>query len=181
MKYIILTLILILNLSWAEGKKLISKTGHIMFYSHTPVEDIEAHNRQAVGILDTEEGTLEFMLLIRSFEFEKKLMQEHFNENYMESDKFPKSTFKGAIINPDQIDFNTPGTYKADVSGDLSIHGVERKVTVSGKFMVQNDGINTEAKFIVKPADFGIAIPDVVKNKIAKEIEVTVKVNFTDQ
>ncbi len=160
------------------AQNLISKNGHIWFYSYTPVEDIEAHNRQAVSILDPKAGTLQFTMLIKSFEFQKKLMQEHFNENYMESDTYPKASFNGNIENISGINFANDGDYPAQVSGDLTIHGVTRKVNTAGTLSVTSGVVTAQAKFIILPEDYNIVIPDLVKDRIAKEIEVNVDVTY---
>ncbi|MBN1950709.1 MAG: YceI family protein [Bacteroidales bacterium] len=179
MKTIIFAAILILSTSFASAKQYITKTGQVKFYSHTPIEDIEAINRQAVGILDTESGSMQFKLLIRSFEFEKALMQEHFNENFMESDQYPKSSFEGSIMNPEEIDFEVPGTYVADVSGNLTIHGVTKAIRVKGSITVTKDELITKSTFKVNPTDYNISIPEVTRKKIANEIEVTVDATYT--
>lgn len=179
MKHLILIAVLFLSTTITDAQKHITKTGHVKFYSHTPIEDIEAINRQAVGILDTETGSMEFKLLIRSFEFEKALMQEHFNENYMESDEFPKSSFEGIIQNLQDIDFNTPGTYSVTVAGKLTIHGVTKDIKVNGDIEVTQNEIKTTSIFKVKPSDYNISIPDVTRKKIAQELEVTVNADYT--
>jgi len=161
-----------------SAQKYITKTGHIWFYSHTPMEEIEAHNRQVVSSLDASTGDLAFLLLIKSFEFKRALMQEHFNENYMESDKLPKSSFKGKITNLKQIDFKKDGTYAAEVTGDLTIHGVTKTVTYKGTITVKGTAIKAEAKFTIVPQDYGIKIPSLVENKIAKEMQVTVDMSY---
>jgi hypothetical protein len=160
------------------SQKYIDKTGHIWFYSHTPVEDIEAHNRQTTSILDTKTGELIFQVLIKSFEFQRSLMEEHFNENYMESDKFPKASFKGQIINIASIDLTKNGTYSVDVEGDLTIHGVTKKISTKGTLEVKDGKIAGKSKFEVIPQDFGIQIPDLVKDKFAKQMDVTVEMNY---
>jgi len=174
MKTKLFLLALITTFQLAPAQKLVSKNGHIWFYSHTPMEDIEAHNRQAVSILDPGTGDLVFNLLVKSFEFKVALMQEHFNENYMESDKYPKSAFKGKIANNSAIDYKKDGVYPAEVSGDLTIHNVTQPVTTKGTIEVRGAAVTAKAKFILKPSDYDIAIPAVVENKIAKEVEVTV-------
>ncbi|MBN2350133.1 MAG: YceI family protein [Bacteroidales bacterium] len=161
-----------------SAQKLISKNGHIRFYSHTPVEDIEANNFQVVSILDPETGSVQFTLLIKSFEFQKKLMQEHFNENYMESDEYPKASFTGQINNLSEINFEKDGNYSAKVSGDLTIHGVTKKINTPGTIIVSKDKVTATAVLIVLPEDYNITIPDVVKEKIAKEVEVTIDVSY---
>jgi hypothetical protein len=162
-----------------NAQKFIAKTGHIWFFSHTPMEEIEAHNHQAVSILDPATGDIQFSMLNKAFEFKVALMQEHFNINYMESDTYPKSTFKGKITNLNKIDFKKDGTYEAIASGDLSMHGVTQPVTITGTIIIK-DGLPTvQAKFKVVPGDYKIIIPDLVKEKIAKEMEVTVDVAYT--
>jgi len=180
MKKIFVILALLASINVAAAPKLVSKTGHVWFYSHTPVEDIEAHNRQSVSILNTETGEIQISILIKSFEFKVALMQEHFNENYMESSKFPKSSFKGNIVHLDKVDFTKDGTYTSDVAGDLTIHGVVKKVTTSGTFEVKDGKVTAKAKFIVSPKDYEIVIPSLVESKIAKEIEITVELPYTE-
>ena len=121
-----LTLISIIALfvtASAIGQNYVTKTGHIKFYSETPIETIEAHNHAVNSALNPESGEFVFKVLIKSFEFEKALMQEHFNENYVESDKFPNATFKGKVLNMENIDLNVDGEQAVDVAGELTIHG----------------------------------------------------------
>jgi hypothetical protein len=158
--------------------KYITKSGHINFFSSAPIEDIAADNNAVGSILDPATGELVFSLRMTGFEFDKKLMQQHFNENYVESDKFPKSTYKGFITNNDKLDYSKPGTYTVDVKGDLTIHGVTKTIQTSGTIEVIGDGLKASAKFIVKPAEFDIKIPGIMRNKIAEEIEVTVNMNY---
>ena len=179
MKKILFVLLALCSFQLISAQKLIAKTGYIWFYSHTAVEDIEAHNRQVVSILDPSTASLQFNLLIKAFEFEKKLMQEHFNENYMESDVYPKASFTGKITNADKIDFKKDGTYPAEVSGDLTIHGVTKQVTTQGTIVVSSGSITAKAKFIVSPKDYNIVIPDIVQENIAKSVDVNVDVTYT--
>ncbi len=162
----------------ALGQRFITKNGHIKFYSETPVETIEAHNQQVNSALDSQTGDFVFKVLMKSFEFEKALMQEHFNENYIESDKFPNATFKGKVMNLNEIDLTKNGEYTAIVDGELTIHGVTNKVKEKGIFVVEGDKVSGNAVFIVKPSDYDIRIPKTVINNIAEEIEVTVDVEL---
>lgn len=173
LKIVIIALISTLVTVSAQDKYL-TKTGYIWFYSHTPMEDIKAHNKQVVSVLNLKTGEIAFTLLMKSFEFKKALMQEHFNENYVESDQFPKAKFKGTIQNIESIDLATNKNVDVKVSGELTIHGVTQKIETTGTLSKTNDGIKGTAKFIVKPADYDIEIPKVVQNNIAKEIEVNV-------
>jgi hypothetical protein len=176
----VLFLILSIGLFQIAGaQKYISKTGHIWIYSHTPMEEIEGHNHQVVSILDPATGDLQYSLLVKSFEFKVALMQEHFNENYMESDKIPKSSFKGKITNLNKIDLKKDGIYAAEVSGDLTIHGVTKPVTTAGTIEVKDQTITAKAKFNVSPKDYDIVIPSLVEDKIAKTIDVNVDVLYT--
>ena len=179
MKNKILLIAIIAGISHSVmAQKLISKNGHINFFSHTAIEDIDADNNQAVSIFDPVSGNLQFSLLIKSFEFQKKLMQEHFNENYMESDIYPKATFNGKIEDISAVNFNTDGEYPVQVSGDMTIHGVTKKINTPGTITVKSGGVTATSKFIVLPEDYNIAIPDLVKDRIAKEIEVSVDVTY---
>jgi hypothetical protein len=179
MKKVIFLLVMFFFSVSVYSQKLISKNSHIWFYSHTPMEDIEAHNRQAVSVLDPASGDLAFNLLIKSFEFKIALMQEHFNENYMESDKFPKSSFKGKILNNSGVDYNKDGTYPVDVSGELTIHNVTKTVAAKGLIEVKKGMVTASAAFNLTASDYGISIPNLVENKIAKDIKVTVEAAYT--
>lgn len=178
MKSLILLSILLIFSIACSAQKYIAKNGHIWFYSHTPVEDIEAHNNQVVSILNAADGTVQFSLLVKSFQFKKALMQEHFNENYMESDKIPKAGFTGMITNQADIHYNKDGSYPAQVTGDLTIHGVTRSISTIGTLTISGKTIHAKAKFILKPKDFDITIPAVVEQNIAKEIEVNVDITY---
>ncbi len=175
---VLIGFILVMHAGFAQ--RYITKNGHIKFYSETPIETIEAHNRQVSSALDASTGDFVFKVLMRSFEFEKALMQEHFNENYVESDKFPNATFKGKVKNIADIDFTSAGAYMAEVEGVLSIHGVDREVSEQGKFTIEGSVVKGDCKFIVKPADYDIKIPNTVINNIAEEIEVTVAVSLEE-
>lgn len=158
--------------------KYITKSGHINFFSSAPIEDIAADNNAVGSIIDPATGELVFSLRMTNFQFDKKLMQQHFNENYVESDKFPKSTFKGFIINNDKLDYTKPGTFSVIVEGDLTIHGITKKIRTPGTIEVTGEGLKASSKFIIQPADFDIKIPAIMRNKIAEEIEVTVKMEY---
>lgn len=178
MKKIVLTVSLLIAVSALFAQKYITKNGHIKFYSETPMETIEAHNRQVNSALDISTGDFVFKVLIKSFEFEKALMQEHFNENYMESDKMPDATFTGKITNLSAINFTKDGSYEATIEGDLKIHGVTQKVTHQGTLEVTAGKITGKSVFSVKLADYEIKVPKTVVNNIAEEIQITVDVNL---
>jgi hypothetical protein len=173
-------LVFFLNIILASNaQKYMTKNGFIGFYSKTPMEEIKADNNQVVSALDVSSGDMVFQALIKSFHFERALMEEHFNENYMESDKIPKSIFKGKITNLSSVNFTKPGTYDITVDGDLTIHDVTNKVSIKGTLEVVSGGINASSKFNIVPEDYKITIPGVVRDKIDKNLEVTVKMKYT--
>lgn len=178
MKTTFFTLMMLAITCSAMAQKLVARNGHIRFYSHTPVEDIEANNRQVVSILDPATGELVFNLLIKSFEFKVALMQEHFNENYMESTKYPKASFKGTIANPSGVNLQKDGTYPVEVSGSLTIREISKPVKATGTIEVKNGKVSARSTFLISPSDYNISIPQLVENKIARQIEVTVDVTY---
>jgi polyisoprenoid-binding protein YceI len=168
--------IAVMSISAASAQRYMTKTGKIRFYSDTPMEKIEAVNRQVNSALDVSSGSFVFRAMIKSFEFEKALMQEHFNENYMESDKFPLSSFTGKVSNLSEINFSKDGTYNAVVEGDLTIHGVTKKIKEKGTFEVKAGKVTGKSVFNVLLKDYNVAVPKAVTNNIAESIEVTVDV-----
>ena len=174
-----LTFLLVLSIS-SYGQRYITKTGHIWFHSEAPLETIEAHNKQVNAALDIQTGDFLFKILMKSFIFEKALMQEHFNENYVESDVFPNAMFKGKITNNGDIDYAKEGTYDAKVEGELTIHGITQKVKSDGTFSVTGNKLEGKAKFNVAIADYDISIPGAVAGKIAEIVEVNVDIKLEE-
>src|SRR4030095_6719874 len=129
MKPIVFSLLMLSCIGANAQDRLLTRNGSISFYSKTPLEDIQATTQTAVSVLDKKTGKIEFSVLIKSFTFEKALMQEHFNENYLESDKFPKSTFRGQIDDLSKINFEKDGKYLVSVSGELTLHGEAQTLT----------------------------------------------------
>ncbi|MDB5250627.1 MAG: polyisoprenoid-binding protein [Segetibacter sp.] len=151
-----------------------TKSGNISFYSKAPLEDIEATHRSAVCVLDTKTGSLQFTMLIKGFEFENEEMQEHFNEDYLESNKYPKAEFKGQIVNNATVNYGRPGTYPVRVTGQLTIHGVTKEVQSAGTIKVEGSGLVATSSFTIPVADYNIKIPSLVKDKVAKTVKITV-------
>lgn len=178
-KWIIIVSVLMIMLE-VSAQRYITKNGHIKFYSETPMETIEADNHQVNSALDISTGDFVFKVLMKSFEFEKALMQEHFNENYMESDKFPNTTLKGKVLNVKDFDFTSDNTFEVVVEGDLTMHGVTNKVSEKGTFTLKGSQITGTSTFVIKPEDYGIKIPKTVVDNIAEEIEVTVDVKLEE-
>lgn len=161
-----------------QAQKQMTRNGHIWFFSSTPVEDIEAHNYQTTSIINTETGEMAFIVLMRGFQFEKALMQEHFNEKYVESDKFPKATFQGTITNPDDVNFGEDGTYEVTVAGSLTIHGVAQEVEATGTLTIADGKITAKSTFPITVAAHEIEIPGMVRNKIAEVIDAHVDITY---
>ncbi|MEP7144590.1 MAG: YceI family protein [Ferruginibacter sp.] len=177
-KLVIISLIITLLACPVTAQKYYTKNGNISFFSTTNLENISADNNQVVSVLNAQNGELQFSVLIKGFHFKKALMEEHFNENYLESDKFPKATFKGNITDIAKINFTADGSYNTTVTGDLTIHGVTQKVSSNGVITVKAGKINATAKFKAKPSDYNISIPKLVKDNIAETIEVTVNCDY---
>ena len=171
-------LVLMISVTLSAQERLLTRNGSISFYSKAPLENIEAHTQTVASVLDKKTGQVEFMVLIKSFAFEKALMQEHFNENYLESDKFPKSTFKGRIDDLSKIDFNKEGKYAATVTGQLTIHGETKTITMPVTFSVQKEGVGAAAELSIALADFKISIPALVKDKISKTVKIAVNLKY---
>ncbi len=175
---ILVTSVVLLSTISLAAQQYITKNGRISFYSDGPLEKIEAHNSQVNSALNTETGAIVFKVLMKSFIFEKALMQEHFNENYVESDKYPNSTLKGKVTNVNEIDFEKEGAHEATIEGDLTIHGITKKVKEKGTFTVSKNSIHGKSTFLVKLDDYDISIPGAVNGKIAEEIEITVDIKL---
>ena len=168
----------LLSYSLCFGKELfITREGSIDFFSTTPIEDIKAVNNQVSCVLNKTTGDFAFQVPIKGFAFKNALMQEHFNENYLESDLYPKSVFKGKIIDWNKIDLSSDPV-NVTIEGKLTIHGVKKKIKESGRIWYSEDKINGECKFDISVADYNIKIPRIVRENIAKIIEVSVGVSL---
>ena len=178
MKRIYLLFILLTFALAVNAQKYMTKNGYIGFFSHTPMEDIKGDNNLVAGVLDISTGEMVFQAIIKSFHFDRALLEEHFNENYLESDKFPKSSFKGKITNLSSVNFSKSGIYDVNVEGDLTIHGVSNKINTKGTIEVVTGGINATSKFNISPENYKINIPGVVREKINNNLEVTVSMKY---
>ena len=156
------------------GQRFISNETEITFFSEAPLENIKAVNKKATSIFDLGSGEIAFSVPIREFAFRKSLMKKHFNENYMDSDKFPKSTFKGMVTGYQVTD----GDYQATASGEMTIHGVTRKIQVNGKLIKNGEEVVLEAVFPVSLEDYDIKIPKILFSNIAENVEVTVQFTY---
>lgn len=162
----------------ASAQTWFTRNGRVTFFSKAPIENIEANNNEVTSFLDTQKGEIVFAALIKSFKFKKAQMEEHFNENYMESNTFPKANFKGTITDLSKVNFSNDGTYSVTVKGDLTIHGVTKNIEVPGTISVSQGNINANSKFSVKVKDYNIKIPSTVINNIAETIDITIDCKY---
>jgi hypothetical protein len=180
MKKIISAIILaILVQTCGYSQLYMTRNGFIGFYSRTPFEDIKAENHQVYAVIDVGKKNLAFTLLIKGFLFPKELMQVHFNENYIESDKYPKASFNGAYTG--DVLLTKDDVYEINVSGDLTLHGVTKKIECQATLEVRQGKLSGKARFSLKPEGFNIKIPSIVSDKIEQEIKVMVQVDFNTQ
>lgn len=150
-----------------------SNNGSVNFRSEAPFELINASSKELKGAIDASKNNFAFRIRIRSFEgFNKPLQKEHFNENYLESEKYPEATFNGKII--ETVDYNTKGKYTIRAKGILSIHGVEQERIIKSDIEITGNSIRISSNFTVLLSDHNIPIPRVVKEKLANEIKVTI-------
>jgi len=159
----------------ANAQKFTSDKSYVKFFSDAAIEDITAENTKSSSIFNETTGDVVFSIPIKEFEFAKSLMKEHFNEKYMETEQFPKSTFQGKISGYQPA---LSGEQKATAIGKLTIHGVTLDVQLPGTIINANGTLTMKAKFMVKLADYKIKIPQLLWKNIAEEVEVTVEFNY---
>jgi len=175
-KTILLLAVLAFITNAFSQEKFFTKAGKLSFDATVPKspENIDAVNKTALCVLDTKTGDVQFSCLMKGFEFERALMMEHFNENYVESDKFPKTIFKGVILNNGSINYSKDGTYPAKVKGQMTMHGETKEVETEGKIISKSGNIQVIANFNLVFADYKILIPQIVSDKVAKTAKITV-------
>jgi hypothetical protein len=174
MKTLHLLLIICLLSNGVLGQRYVSEQNHVSFYSEAPLEDIEAHSYNSKSIIDLETGKIAFSVPIRTFEFEKSLMQQHFNEKFMESAKYPRAKFTGNVegFNKEQ------GKQQVTAKGEIEIHGVTKEITVPGEMEIKGEQIIVTAEFPLTVADFDIEIPRVVARNISEVVDVTLNFKY---
>jgi polyisoprenoid-binding protein YceI len=178
MKKIFFVLLVAVSLTQlAHAQIYMTRTGYIGFFSKTPMEDIKAENSQVYAVIDVAKKNLAFAALLKGFLFRKQLMQEHFNENYVESDKYPKATFTGTFTSKDDV--TQAGVHTVDVSGTISLHGVEKPVTTTATLEMKDGKLIGKTHLLMVPGDYNIQIPSLVREKIEKEIKVDILIECT--
>jgi hypothetical protein len=160
------------------AQRFVAENGFITFFSQAPVENIQADNRNVTSLFSADNGTIAFSVPIKEFQFEKKLMQEHFNDKYMESDRFPRSTFAGKVTG---YSLTATGLQSVRARGKLTIHGIVKEVDIPGTLEVKNNNIIIKTKFKVLNKDYGIVIPQILWKNVSEEIEITIDMTYRKQ
>ena len=178
MKKIFLSVTLFTSLALLAQDKMITKTGKITFEASVPAfEEVKAKNDGVTCVLNSKTGEIASLALMKGFRFKLALMEEHFNENYMESSQYPKATFKGKVLNFSASKLSsTKSTY--DLEGDLTIHGVTKKIKTKINLSLNSGNITATSNFTVKAEDYKIEIPGLVKDKFAENIKITINFNL---
>ncbi|MBK5278018.1 MAG: YceI family protein [Bacteroidia bacterium] len=174
MKNIGFILLLIGQSLFSYAQKFVTESSSVSFFSDGAIEDISAQNSKAVSIFNSTTGDIVYSIPIKDFEFEKSLMKEHFNEKYLETEKFPKATFQGKISG---FTIASAGEQIAKAAGKLTIHGVTKEIEVPGTVEIAKGKLVMKSKFMVKLEDYSIAIPQLLWQNLAEEVEV--KIEFT--
>jgi len=177
MRYICIILLCWLNINQVGQDLYVCKNARITLFSSALIEDIKAVSSAGVSVYNPDTGELDFSVAISTFQFDKAFMQQHFNSDYMESDKYPNAIFKGQI--QEHIDITMEGTYAVSAAGELTVHGVTQKRTVRGSLTVKNGIITMSSEFMVKCADNHIDIPQILFYHIAESIKITVSATYS--
>lgn len=171
--------IIFLLVSFLANAQLYQSTrSKISFLSDAPLEDIYAESKKSKSVLDISEKKIVLLIKPNTFLFKNPMMQEHFNENYMESDKYPKATLSGLIVG--NFDIAKEGVYQVTVKGMLKIHGVEKERAIKGEIIVKEGEVSINAKFAIQVSDHGIKIPSMKIKNVAEVVEVSVSVDYKE-
>ncbi len=158
--------------------KWYTKTGKVSFFSEAALEDIEAKNKTATAVLESTTGAVQIEVLMKGFEFEKALMQDHFNKSYVESDKYPKASFKGTIVNNAAVSYGKDGSYAAKVKGKFTLHGVTKDIEVPITIKKAAGKLEASSTFNLLLSDYNITIPAGAKSKVANTIKITIETSL---
>lgn len=175
--FALLLLLISSTLHIAAQSKYFTRTGTVIFDAEGKLDDIEeikAKNTTANCVLDAVTGQMEWAVTMNKFAFASSLMQKHFNENYVESEKYPKATFKGKINDISKVNFDQDGTYPIAVSGVMNLHGISKEINVKGVITIEKGKVLSSSSFDLLLKDYKIDIPTVVFMKVAESAKVTV-------
>ncbi len=175
---IFLTLLVAFTIINVNAQQYITKTGVVKFFSHTTLEDIKAENRKVVSVLDSKTGIMEFTMLMKGFDFPNQLMEDHFNESYAESSKYPKAGFKGTITDISKVNFSKDGTYTVNYTGKMTLKDVTKDITGTATIVVKGGNATATSKIKVKPSDYNFKIPATAVGKISDEMDVDIIMDY---
>lgn len=175
MKKVLFFSLFILTTWLGQGQeKMFTRTGKVFFISKTSIINIDGTNNRTICFLNLKTGEIVAGMAMKHFEFTLPLAEEHFNENYVESDKYPNAKFSGKILNYDKLQVSKPGKYQVDVEGMLTFHGVTNSIKISGNLEIQTDKLIAQCNFVINIDDYKIKVPKLVDDKVAREIPVSV-------
>jgi polyisoprenoid-binding protein YceI len=177
MKKLLLILgVLALGASTSFSQVIVCKNGNISFFQETSVENIDGRSTRLVSVIDTKTNIIAYKVEMTSFQFEKSLMQDHFNENYVESGKYPYTVFKGQIN--ETIDWTKDGTYPITATGMMTMHGVTKTITEKGTLTIRNGEVTISNNFNIKFTDYGVEIPSLLIKQLSDTVEVTINCTY---
>ena len=172
MKKIFAAIVILFTAQVTEAQSVLLATGgKVSFFSETPMENIDATSQSATSVITTSTNSIQFTIPVRTFKFKKALMEEHFNEKYVESEKFPKSTFKGKIN--ENINWSRDTVATITATGVMDLHGVNKMITETGKLTIKNGVVTVDFTFMVALKDYNIEVPKLVTQSIAENIRIT--------
>ena len=176
-KIFVFTVFMVTYTTICAQDKFFTKNGKVHFDATVPAspEKIEAVNYTVTCVIDIKTGNIQFSILMKGFQFERALMEEHFNENYVESSKYPKAEFKGLVNNISAVNFNKDGTYQVKVKGILKMHGETKEIETEGKLIIKAGKITATANFPVQFSDYKISIPKIVSDKVARVARIEIE------
>lgn len=177
---LITTLLLAAITLTGMAQKKMTKTGHAHFFSHTAVEDIEANNYKVISSINSEDGSFVVSVPMQSFEFEKAMMQKHYNSpKFLDTKQFPKAVFKGSIKDKSKVDFSKDGKYEVEIPGKMTMHGISKEITGKGTIEVKGGKTTASSTFDLVLADYEIAFEKgKPSSNIAKEVKITIKFSY---
>lgn len=179
MKNSIIIALLLIGFQAIKAQNYMTKEGSIALYAETPLLIIDGKTQSAGSILNGTTGEVAATVLLTSFKFKEALLEEHFNENYVESHKFPKSQFKGKITNWSSVNISKDGTYPITIEGDLTMHGETRPLKSTGTIVVAGGKVSASTEFLVSLENYKIKVEESYKDRIPDKIKLTLKFNYT--
>jgi hypothetical protein len=177
--YLLIILLVSIGFSAKAQTVYVLKSSNIYFFAGTPIEDIEADNIKSVSFFDSKTGDIRWSIPINSFKFKNALMEEHFNENYLESEKYPKAEYVGKIMNPETYDFSKPNTFVVKVQGELTMHGIKKSKTIEVTIKNESRAFTANTKFDILLADYNIQRPQILWEKLSETVSVTSTLNYS--